>query len=173
MCTQHQHFYLPTCQPVSSHTCYSQIMLHYLASSHLHSFAFPLPLLESCFHFRVSRQKRSISPARPICFISFSLYHFVPLSPLFFLLHLSAFFFFCGPAFPFPSPSSGHRLPPTPPPLWWDPDVELLRRTTAPQNLHSLPPKGKCWAAVPSDKPYNVGQHHKPVNRGEGHGTEP
>lgn len=69
-----------------------------------------------------------------------------------------------------------HPLPflPAPSLLWWDPDVQLLWRTTAPQSLHGHPPF-PVWALVPSDKPYNLHQNRnlKPVNRSWEDWTEP
>lgn len=108
MCIQHQHFYLLTCRLISSHTCYSEIMARW------HSFAFSFTLPESCFSILGFHNKRLIRPARPICFIFFSLYHFVPHAPLVLSPHLSPCFgplFFHSPT-PLSSPSISSLMGP-------------------------------------------------------------
>lgn len=157
MCIQHQHFYLPTCQPISSHTCYSEIMAYNLA------FHMGIPLLFlSCSLNSASilgshnkgADYQTCPPNLLYLLLSLSLCHYTfPCSCS------SICLLFLGPPFHFPCLPSH---PPTPSvypssPLWWDTDVQLLWGTTAPPNLSS---HTESWASVPSDKPYNV-WHHK------------
>ena len=132
-CIQHQHFYLPTCQPISRHTCYSQIMPSF-------AFSFTLPASILGFH-----HKRLIRPARPICFIFFSLYLFS--SPLFLLpiclLYLVLFF-----TLPPPPLFSLHPL---------SDGTQMSSCAGGPLHLQTYPPLQR--PGIPSDKPYNVWQH--------------
>lgn len=87
----YQHFYLPTCQPISAHTSYIEITACYLA------FQMFLPLSLSSTSMLGFHNKRDL----PALFYLLLLYHFVSLCLLFFLPHLSPlfglFFFFYSP----------------------------------------------------------------------------
>lgn len=154
---QHKHFYLSTSAKLQS-------LLFQWDNSLLgwHSFAFPFILLEFYLHFRVSDLPAQFAlSSTPLITLSPTLPCSSP--------HLSPFF---GSELH----SLTHPLPflPAPSLLWWDPDVQLLWRTTAPQSLHGHPPF-PVWALVPSDKPYNLHQNRnlKPVNRSWEDWTEP
>lgn len=150
MCIRHQHFYLPTCQPVSTHTCYTEIIVHYLAFQICIPLLF-LPLrLNSASILGFSRQK-----GYQCCPPQFALSS----SPFITLSHTLAcsfssicllFLWTC------------MRLSP-PPPLLPTPHLPsdgtqmsqhaLEDHCTSETSAVPLPPKVKCRASVPSDKP--------------------
>lgn len=139
-CIQHQHFCLLTCQPISSHTCYAEITELHGAFSDWRPLTFSFTLPELCFHFRVAQQKSYQT------FPDNLLYLILPLSlcpsPLFFL---SICLLFKVLSFTLPTP----LFTPPPPPLWWDPDVQLLWRTSA-------PPQSPCRPGLDPSRPYKV-----------------
>lgn len=118
-----------------------------------------LSLSLNCASILGSRNKRLIRPARPIAFIFFSLYHFVLRPPLFFLSPLTSvsFIFFC---FVFWSSFLALSSPSVLPRL--SSDGTQMSSCSAEDQCTSSPPRSppnvEAWAALPSDKPYNVRQ---------------